>query len=122
MLISKRFEKFIKEHYKINTFDFFVLHDAARLIQNKNSIKNKDLIEFKKTIFRSRFNVGYFGHLYDGRGVEIITKLAKLNPKFIFLIFGGEEVDLIKIKQKTKLKNIKFFGFINPLVKMFPTI
>ena len=64
-----------------------MLHDAARPFQNKNSIKSKDLIEFKKNNIQTvDLMYGYFGHLYDGRGVEIIIKLAKLNPKFIFLI------------------------------------
>ena len=39
---------------------------------------------------KSNFNIGYVGHLYKGRGIELIIDLAKKLPKFSFQIVGGE--------------------------------
>lgn len=32
---------------------------------------------------------GYFGHLYAGRGIEVIEAMAAACPNVLFLIFGG---------------------------------
>ena len=36
------------------------------------------------------FVAGYTGHLYEGRGIGLILKLAKRLPKITFLLVGGE--------------------------------
>src|SRR5690606_9756401 len=38
--------------------------------------------------------VGYFGHLYPGRGVEVIVALARRHPEFDFIVAGGEDQDI----------------------------
>lgn len=58
------------------------------------------------------FKVGYFGHLYEGRGIEVIIALAKRFPDFGFYVGGGEEKDIAYWKLKEPLKNIFFLGYI----------
>ena len=40
--------------------------------------------------------VGYFGHLYPGKGMEMIAALAPLIPDVRFVVFGGNEEDIAR--------------------------
>jgi len=58
-------------------------------------------------------NAGYVGHLYSGRGIEIIVELARRLSDVGFHIFGGYDDDVADWKSKTSnLKNIYFYGFL----------
>lgn len=63
---------------------------------------------------KDRLNVGYFGSLYSGRGVDLIVKLAKNNDDMDFHLFGGSDVEVDEWKSKTLnvLNNIYFHGHI----------
>jgi len=57
--------------------------------------------------------VGYSGHLYNGRGIPLIIKLAEKFKDFNFNIAGGDKKLLNYYRGKTiKIKNLKFFGHI----------
>lgn len=59
------------------------------------------------------FTAGYMGHLYKGKGMEIIEKLSVECPEIRFLIVGGLEEDLLYWKEKMKdQKNLVFTGFV----------
>jgi len=63
----------------------------------------------------NRFIVGYTGHLYEGRGTELLLKLAMCLPEVTFLIVGGEEKDVSRFQADMKLKdleNIILTGFV----------
>ncbi|MEM4247744.1 MAG: glycosyltransferase, partial [Candidatus Nanoarchaeia archaeon] len=61
------------------------------------------------------FNVGFAGHIYPGRGMEIIAKLAENMPDIAFHIIGGANQDISYWKHKcSTLKNIFFYGFVPP--------
>lgn len=57
--------------------------------------------------------VGYVGHLYPGKGMEIISKLAPELPNVDFHIVGGTDSDLAYWKGKCTDKNLIFHGFVN---------
>ena len=42
----------------------------------------------------ARFTAGYTGHLYPGRGGELLVELSAALPQITFLIVGGEAQDL----------------------------
>ena len=81
-----------------------VSHDAADLpmiTADKN--KNKKIV------------VGYVGHLYAGRGVELILGMAERRPSLIFELVGGQKEDVINWKQKSaNLPDVVFRGHIQP--------
>ena len=59
--------------------------------------------------------VGYTGHLYKGRGLDLMTGLAKRFPEVNFLWVGGEEaaVERWKVRfEKQGLENVSLLGFI----------
>jgi len=62
-----------------------------------------------------QFTVGYCGHLYPGRGIELIFELGRRMPKAAFLIAGGEEKDVRAYACRARsmgLDNLHFRGFV----------
>ena len=62
-----------------------------------------------------RLQVGYAGHLYPGRGIDVIYQLAKRCPWADFHVVGGtnEDVDTIK-SSMPPLTNLCLHGFKSP--------
>jgi glycosyltransferase involved in cell wall biosynthesis len=62
-----------------------------------------------------KFTAVYTGHLYQGRGIEMILELAKRNSTCSFVIAGGEPPAVSIWRSKAAaagLDNIIFLGFI----------
>ena len=94
------------------------MHDAAKnlLIANKNNEQYKrQLLKDKFKIDKEKFRatVGYFGHLYKGRGIDIIEGIALLNPDINFSVVGGNNELIIQKKSENKLKNLNCFGYLS---------
>ncbi len=63
----------------------------------------------------SSFVAGYAGHLYPGKGLEIILPLAKKCPDVTFLVVGGKMEAVkrnLELVRRESLTNILFFGFV----------
>lgn len=59
------------------------------------------------------FHVGYIGHLYKGRGIELIGSMAVACPFAFFHIIGGTEDDIAYWRAEYKdINNIHFYGYI----------
>ncbi|MGY6743454.1 MAG: glycosyltransferase [Cecembia sp.] len=84
--------------------------DNIKVIENGANLYNLD-----KKVQLPGYNeikIGYLGHLYKGRGVEIIISCAKELPNLDFIIIGGEDEDINYWKNKfPNLKNLHFLGF-----------
>ncbi len=62
---------------------------------------------------REAFTVGYTGHLYAGRGAELILELARALPKMQFLLVGGRKQDVARVRNEARdLKNVTLTGFV----------
>lgn len=62
-----------------------------------------------------RFTAGYTGHLYAGRGTEILLGLARRLPEITLLLVGGEPKDVAQLQaeaQHAGLSNAIFTGFV----------
>ncbi len=62
-----------------------------------------------------RFTAGYTGHLYPGRGVELLLDLAAQLPEITFLLVGGETPDVARLRksvQTSGLSNVILTGFL----------
>jgi glycosyltransferase involved in cell wall biosynthesis len=62
-----------------------------------------------------RFTAGYSGHLYAGRGVELLLELARRLPEMNFIIAGGEPKEVERVRgqaQAGQLENILLPGFV----------
>ena len=59
--------------------------------------------------------VGYVGHLYPGRGIEVVGELARRMPEVEFNLVGGRESDISYWKnQFMELSNVIFHGHVRP--------
>lgn len=61
---------------------------------------------------QNALQLGYMGHLYPGRGVDIIIECAKKLPQHDFHIIGGTEDDIEYWKNRANFDNLFFHGFI----------
>ena len=68
-----------------------------------------------ETAGRSPLRVGYVGHLYPGRGIELILDLARRAPWADFGLVGGLEADVERWRRSARnLVNVTFHGFVAP--------
>lgn len=62
------------------------------------------------------FVVGYCGHLYVGRGIEMLIECARRRPQWKFLMIGGIDKHVAKYRAlagEKKVNNMIFTGHIN---------
>jgi glycosyltransferase involved in cell wall biosynthesis len=70
------------------------------------------LLPFAKT---SRLQIGYTGHLYPGKGMEILTRLAARLPSCDFHVVGGMPGDVASWQTvSVDIRNIHFHSFVAP--------
>jgi len=81
-----------------------VLHDAA---SDPNVVDVSEYIEDT-----DNFKIGYFGHLYSGRGIDIIKSLAKELSDIDFYVVGGDEESIKALRKENDDKNLKIIGFV----------
>ncbi len=109
ILISKALKNLYSEFFNKLPNYTYIFHDAADM--PSEHLKNEGLIKHKS---RERLKVGYVGHLYKGRGIDIIIKLARLVPEHEFHIFGGTPKSLAYWRRRSKC-NTFFHGHIDPV-------
>jgi len=65
-----------------------------------------------------RLQVGYVGHLYPGKGIEVVAALARKMPDVDFHVVGGTETDLARWRTQSNGNgtNLVFHGHV-PLVR-----
>ncbi len=62
-----------------------------------------------------RFTIGYTGHLYPGRGTELILAMAERLLEVAFLLVGGNPEDVTSVRAEAEnkgLENIRLTGFV----------
>ena len=97
---------YLKKNF-LHNIEIQVAHDGADEVGDLNN---------KVKLFGKEENlkVGYVGHLYKGKGMEIIDSIAgKFNDDVDFHIIGGTERDIGIWKKQIKHKNIFFYGHIS---------
>lgn len=104
VVISAALQKIFEEMYPQLVGKILVAHDAANLVKEDNT---------DEKVVTDRLRVGYIGHLYRGRGVDLILELARNCQWADFEIVGGMDDDLKYWKSKSgDLKNIHFHGHL----------
>ena len=103
--ITESLKKKLINNFNLVDDNIKVLPDASFDNSKKNLIINKKL--------DSKFKVGYFGHLYKGRGIELIINIAKRLENFRFYIVGGDKQSYIALKKNNIPSNIILTGHKN---------
>lgn len=104
-VISEALKKIVVDEINVNNEFVCVSHDGSDPVNSL--VKEGVVLHGDNTI-----NVGYIGHLYKGRGVELLLNLAMKNPKIGFHFIGGNNEDIKYWKETASLGNIYFYGFI----------
>jgi len=74
--------------------------------------KSKFCIDWPGTY--GKLQVGYTGHLYPGRGVDIMLACAERLPDCDFHLIGGDDEDIDYWKSRCESTNVYFHGYVNP--------
>ena len=61
---------------------------------------------------KKKLNIGYFGSIFDSRGLNMIIKLSQVDKVNNYYVYGGEKKDIIELKKKFKNLNLFFSHFI----------
>lgn len=116
VVVSWALKTYLTQRDKLSDDKILVLSDAAPAGIKRLSAEEKRAIRFRYSdkIKFDQFHavVGYFGHLYPGRGIEIIQHLAMLHPDVAFIVFGGNEEDLQKIRNRILPSNLYLMGYL----------
>lgn len=106
IVISKVLKSIYLENKYIEDHKIQVAHDGADEItkpSNKINLQGNE----------RNLKVGYIGHLYKGKGIEIIASIAnKISSDIEIHIIGGHQKDLVKWKKRISCKNVFFYGFV----------
>lgn len=106
VVISQSLKEAMLKNYYVNPEKLIVSHDGADPIPE---------ITTPKIPADDRLKAGYIGHLYEGRGIDIIGETARLLPDIDFHLVGGMPEDIAKWKSKFQdIKNIIFHGHVMP--------
>lgn len=108
ILITDALKQHYLKRYALMENRVFVAPDGADLIAEDT--KPADLNSSP-----GRMQVGYVGHLFAGRGVEVIVALASRCPWADFHLVGGVSTDIDYWQKEVQFaRNIIFHGFVAP--------
>jgi glycosyltransferase involved in cell wall biosynthesis len=116
--ISQKLIQCLKKHHQCAVRNYVVLHDAT----SNDAVRAICCTEKKQPLSRiipqiesERWEsiAGYFGHVYKGRGINVIAQMAEKRPDVLFLIVGGNQNDIRQRKNILKANNIVFIGHIS---------
>jgi glycosyltransferase involved in cell wall biosynthesis len=104
VVISDALKKLLLEAHAIEESCVLVAHDGSDITKNIiNTFKD------------SNISVGYVGHLYKGRGIEVIIESAKSIPAPSFHVVDGNADDVEYWEKKSSgIKNLTFYSFFSP--------
>jgi glycosyltransferase involved in cell wall biosynthesis len=89
--------------------------DLARYQNLPSPSKARQLLSSPLHISPSTFVAGYTGHLYPGRGSDLILEIAAQLADITFLLVGGEPENVERVRQQVQsreLENIYLTGFV----------
>lgn len=107
VVISNALKEYYATKMGLPAANLIVAHDAADIPEFQENVANEPS--------DGRLQVGYVGHLYPGKGMEIISRLIPKCPWADFHIVGGKDHDIEKWRLRlNSYKNIYFHGFVMP--------
>jgi glycosyltransferase involved in cell wall biosynthesis len=104
VVISEALRETMRERYGLSPSCVRVAHDAA----------DADAVAGQASLTEiDRLQVGYVGHLYPGKGMEVIAALAPACPWADFHVVGGTEADLARWRgELAEAENVTFHGYV----------
>jgi glycosyltransferase involved in cell wall biosynthesis len=122
VVISQMLLDDLKDRFRVTAGGQFalVVPDAVDLgryhdLPEPNEARLKLLELGQVDLEPGRFTAGYTGHLYPGRGQEMILELAGRLPEIIFLVVGGDPGEVSRLRgaaNSRRLENLVLTGFV----------
>tara|TARA_A100001391_G_scaffold204169_1_gene198796 strand:+ start:21526 stop:22689 length:1164 start_codon:yes stop_codon:yes gene_type:complete len=120
IVISYRLFEILAETHGCQPAHRLILHDAAPagIARLESGEKRAELARLVPGFDLDEYRAvcGYFGHLYQGRGIEIVAQMAASRPECAFLVFGGNDDDIVRCRETFKYPNLHFAGFVSHAV------
>lgn len=116
IVISDRLKAFLAQHLGITPHRTLILHDAAPegITPVPASVRRAQLGALVDVANNTwKMICGYFGHLYPGRGIEMVEAMATSRPDVLFLVYGGSESDLNARRKANRSTNLAFMGHVS---------
>lgn len=108
IVITQALKKYYLDNYPIPPETILVAPDGADMVPEQT-------IPFQFPNQGRKLQVGYVGHLYKGRGIDIICQLADICSWADFHIIGGRDTDIHYLQNNTShLSNLYIHGFKTP--------
>ena len=95
----------IKNHYSNK---YSIKSDKIIILPSGSSIKEN----YKYKIKKKKLNIGYFGSLYKSRGLDLIFKLALIDPKNNYYVYGNKKQAKISISKKVE-RNLYLNNYVS---------
>lgn len=105
--LRREYERLFPE---VGSGRMMVAHDGASMLQEPC----RDAYPMRWPGRAGALQVGYTGHLYPGRGIEMILSLAAAMPDVDFHLIGGMEPDIRRWRARSHSPNVLFHGFVPP--------
>lgn len=100
-------QAFLNTYPSLKPEQIFVAHDGADLINYLDRpAKKLELLKGRE----DAFNIGYAGSLHPGKGLALISRIARIRPEYDFHVLGGTQKQVQRLLTENKLKNIHFYG------------
>lgn len=106
VVISQALKKLYEDSFDVLPKNIEVHHDAA-------DVPDGDENTIPDTRTDRPLRVGYIGHLYNGRGIDVILAAATQLREYEFHIYGGIPKDIAFWKKQSP-PNVIFHGHIEP--------
>jgi glycosyltransferase involved in cell wall biosynthesis len=118
VVISKALHDHLVDHHGFEIQKLTVLPDAAPSGIHRLTPEERQLSRSKHFpgvgVGEYACYAGYFGHLYQGRGIEVVQALAERHREILFLVFGGNEAQIRDLVSINTAPNLKIMGHIDP--------
>ncbi|MFW2524747.1 glycosyltransferase family 4 protein [Aliarcobacter butzleri] len=108
VVISQPLKKIYIDEFNVQEEKILVLPDGV-------TYENFEPFNGKEPFNSSSFNIGYVGSLWKGKGIEMIISIARKLPYHKFNIYGGEDHQIVALKEEIELlnlNNIFFYGHV----------
>ncbi|MFN4310039.1 MAG: glycosyltransferase family 4 protein [Ferrovibrio sp.] len=115
IVISTHLAELLPKHLSATPKRTIVLHDAApQGIKPVPVTKKRERLRALAPIAEGSWTqiCGYFGHLYTGRGIDIVEAMAAARPDTLFLVYGGTDADVAARRSSRRLANLSFMGHV----------
>jgi len=98
--------------------DFFPSSHSVRVIVAPDAADLPEVADLASPVDwpgrADALQVGYAGHLYEGRGIDLLVELGRDLPEIDLHLVGGAEDDLARWRAQPLPTNVHFHGFVDP--------